>query len=116
MKHIKFWSLVWISYCISTATIAEDARQLVKLPEPLREHMMKNMQEHLLAISDIQQALAKKEFDKASEIAEKHVGMSSLSGHHASHLSAHMPKAMQEIGMNMHHAASQFALLAQECA
>ncbi|MDD2815180.1 MAG: hypothetical protein PHP00_05500 [Thiotrichaceae bacterium] len=42
MKHIKLWSLVLISCCISTATIAEDARQWVKLPEPLREHISRS--------------------------------------------------------------------------
>lgn len=39
--------------------------------------------------------------------------MSSLEQHGASHIAPFMPRAMQKIGTNMHHAASRFALEAQ---
>ena len=72
---------------------------------------------HILWIlTEIQQALANSEFEKAAEIAEKRIGMSSLSTHGAAHLSRYLPKPMQEIGLDMHHVASQFALSAQESA
>jgi cytochrome c556 len=95
---------------------AEDERVYVKLPDKMQQHMLKNMRDHLLALAEIQQALAQTEFDKAAEIAEKRIGMSSMAAHGAAHMSAHMPKPMQEIGSQMHHAASQFALIAQESA
>jgi cytochrome c553 len=50
----------------------------------------------------------------AADIAENRLGMSSLPKHEASHLAKFMPKGMQMAGTNMHKAASQFALKAQE--
>ena len=42
--------------------------------------------------------------------------MSSLATHGASHMAPYLPKAMQEIGTQMHQAASQLAIIAQETA
>ena len=53
------------------------------------------------------------DFDKASAVAEQRLGMSSLEAHGASHIAPFMPKAMQEIGEQMHRAASRFAVDAQ---
>lgn len=83
----------------------------------MREQMMSNMREHLIALNDIQSALANREYEKAAGIAKLHMGMSSPAGHHASHLAPFMPREMQQIGTSMHHAASRFAVLvAQETA
>ena len=51
--------------------------------------------------------------DKAGEIAEKRLGMSSMSLHGAAHLGKFMPKEMGAIGTNMHRAASQFVIIAK---
>jgi hypothetical protein len=93
---------------------AEDTRPLVKMPEQMVSHMLGNMRDHLQAINEIQAALAKSEFDKAADIAEQRIGMSSLEAHHAAMMAPYMPKTMQEIGTEMHHAASRFALAAKE--
>ena len=90
-----------------------DSRQLVDFPEPMRIHTIANMRDHLLALQEIDEALAKGEFDKASNIAETRLGMSSLEAHGAAHIAPYMPKGMQEIGTNMHQAASRFAVEAQ---
>jgi hypothetical protein len=72
------------------------------------------MRDHLQAINEIQAALARGEFDKAADIAEARIGMSSLIAHDASHMAPFMPKGMQDIGTEMHHAASRFAMTAME--
>lgn len=92
----------------------QDARQMVKLPDMMRQHMLSNMRDHLLALHDIQVALAKGELDKAGDIAEQRIGMSSLASHNAAHMAPYMPKAMQDIGTEMHHSASRFAITAKE--
>jgi len=96
------------------AHAAEDARQKVELPEMMRQHMLGNMRDHLSALHEIQTALAKGELDRAGDIAEERIGMSSLISHNASHMAPYMPKGMQAIGTEMHHAASRFAMTAHE--
>ena len=92
---------------------AVDARQLVKLPEAMRLHTISSMRDHLLALQEINAALSKDEFDKAASIAEQRLGMSSLQRHGANHIAPFMPAAMQDIGTQMHRAASGFAVEAQ---
>ena len=71
---------------------AADPRQHVELPPMMQEHMLGNMRDHLLAISEIQAALAAGKFDQAANIAEHRIGMSSLQVHGASHMAPFMPK------------------------
>lgn len=99
---------------IPTTLAAEDARQLVNMPAPMVQHMLGNMRDHLLALTEIQQSLGKGEFLQAGEIAEKRIGMSSLNSHGAAHMAKFMPTPMQDIGTAMHQAASRFAKVAQE--
>lgn len=103
---------------LSTAPISRaaesDTRQLVELPAPMRQHMLGNMRDHLLAIMAIQDALGAGAFDRAADTAETRIGMSSLAAHGAAHMAPYMPKQMQDIGTQMHRAASQFAVIAQE--
>jgi len=99
---------------ISTSFAANDSRELVNMPAPMVQHMLGNMRDHLLAITEIQQSLGKGDFQRAAEIAEKRIGMSSLDSHGAAHMAPFMPKPMQDIGTQMHKAASQFALVAQD--
>ena len=76
--------------------------------------MLENMRDHLLALTEIQQHLALEEYGKAATVAENRLGMSSLSSHGASHMARFMPAAMQQIGTQMHKAASRFAIIVQE--
>jgi hypothetical protein len=90
-----------------------DSRQLVNFPEPMRVHTISNMRDHLLALQEIDVALSRNDFDNASKVAESRLGMSSLELHGAAHLAPYMPQGMQEIGTQMHRAASRFAVEAQ---
>jgi len=92
----------------------EDTRELVKLPAMMRQHMLRNMRDHLVSLNAILEALSKGDVDKAGDIAEKRLGMSSLSRHGAAHLAQFMPQGMRAIGTRMHHAASRFVQVAQE--
>ncbi len=117
MKMPVFLVISALAFAVSaTSAVEGNTRELVKLPPSMQQHMLTNMRDHLLAITEIQQALAAGEFDRAADIAEKRIGMSSLATHGASHMAPHMPKQMQEIGTQMHKAASQFAVIAQETA
>lgn len=98
------------------ATHAADSRQLVKMPPPMQEHMLTNMRDHLVALGEIQAALAKGDYAEAANVSEQRIGMSSLQGHGASHMAPLMPKGMQDIGTTMHRTASRFARTAQEAA
>lgn len=97
----------------ATPSNAGDPRQLVKFPDPMRLHTIGNMRDHLLALQEIDIALSTSDFDKAASIAEERLGMSSLEAHGAAHLAPFMPQGMQEIGTQMHRAASRFAVEAQ---
>ncbi len=92
---------------------ATDPRELVAFPGPMRLHTIANMRDHLQSLQEIDSALSRGDFDTASSVAEKRLGMSSLEAHGASHIAPFMPKPMQEIGERMHRAASRFAVDAQ---
>ncbi|HMA89392.1 MAG TPA: hypothetical protein VKP89_11675 [Burkholderiales bacterium] len=98
------------------AAMAPDTRQLVEFPPALREKELANMRDHLMTLSRIQEYLAQKEFDKAGELAEKRLGMSSFGLHGAHEVAPYMPKGMQDAGTAMHHAASRFAIAMQQAA
>ena len=74
--------------------LADDGRQTVQLPDMMREHMLSNMRDHLLALEEITRHLANMQYDKAAEIAENRLGMSSLELHGASHMGKFMPREM----------------------
>ncbi len=97
-----------------SAGAGEDGRELVKLPPMMQEHMLANMRDHLVALNDLLAALAEGDVDNATAIAEKRLGMSSLSLHGAEQLSKFMPQGMAMLGTRMHHAASRFVIVARD--
>ena len=113
VKH-PILPLIALSILIMPVHAAEDLRVAVEMPDMMKFHMLANMRDHLLSLSEIQSALAKGEYDVAADLAEKSLGMTSLESHGAAHMAGFMPKDMQEIGNKMHRAASRFAVQAQE--
>ena len=97
-------------------TLSADTRVLVHFPEPMREHTLANMRDHLTALAEIQEHLAAHRYERAADIAEQRLGMSSLTLHGAHEVAQYMPDGMRAAGMDMHRAASQFALTVQEAA
>jgi hypothetical protein len=90
-----------------------DSRVAVTFPSQMRDHTLANMRDHLLALQEIQDALARGENDKAARVAEERLGMSSLTLHGAHDVAKFMPQGMQDAGTGMHRAASRFAIEAQ---
>jgi cytochrome c556 len=95
-------------------TAPADTRALVKFPEPLRSHTLANMRDHLAALGEMQDALAKGQYDRAADVAEQRLGMSSLKTHGAHEVAKFMPQGMQDAGTAMHRSASQFATVAKD--
>ena len=93
---------------------AEEKRQLVEFPAMMQQHMMVNMRDHLTTLNQILIHMSNDELDKAGDLAESNLGMSSLDKHGASHMAKMMPEGMRQIGTSMHKSASRFALKAQE--
>ena len=79
----------------------------------MRVHTIANMRDHLLALQEIDVALSKNDFDEAAKVAEARLGMSSLELHGAAHIAPYLPQGMQDIGTQMHRAASRFAVEVQ---
>ena len=94
----------------------EDTREPVTFPAPLRAKELANMRDHLVTISRIQAYLSQHKFDQAAKLAEERLGMSSFGLHGAHEVAPYMPQGMQAAGTAMHHAASRFAVTAQEAA
>jgi hypothetical protein len=95
------------------ASPATDKRVAVEYPLSMREHTLTSMRDHLLAISQIQEAIGNGQYDTAAEIAETRLGQTALKTHNAYENSKFMPKGMQDIGNQMHRSASKFAIEVQ---
>ena len=100
----------------AAAASGADDRPLVKFPDQMCIHMLANMRDHLLALQEIQDALARQQYDTAGDIAEQRPGMTSLKLHGADEAAGFMTYAMQAIGTAMYQAASRFALAAKDAA
>ncbi len=114
MKKILCMLVGSLTFVAQPSFADPDTRIKVDLPPMMKAHMLGGMRDHLLALHEIQSALAKGELDKAGDIAETRIGMSSMVSHDASHMAPFMPEGMKNIGIEMHHAASRFAMTVKE--
>ncbi len=87
-----------------------DPRNKIDMPAIMQDHVKQNMRDHLQGLSQIEAALGASQYDNVAGIAEQRLGMSSLQSHGAAYMAPFMPKEMQAIGTEMHHAASRFAV------
>ena len=114
-KRLLYITTAFFLICSSNLALADkDTRQLVQLPEMMQQHMLSNMRDHLVALNEILSSMSNDELEKAAQIAESRLGLSSLESHGASHMAKFMPEGMRKAGTSMHRAASRFALRAQE--
>ena len=95
----------------------QDLRQRVDMPDLPRSLMRSDMQDHLVALNEIIGYLAQDNLDAAGETAEKRMGQSTM-GKHAAIARGQgpgrfMPETMQQMGWNMHDAATEFARVAK---
>jgi hypothetical protein len=113
---MQFWwrfLAAMVVVTMSGATQAQDARELVRLPMPMQEHMLADMRDHLITLNAIVGDVADGKFDEAAKLAEDRLGMSSLGLHGAAHMAPFMPQPMQDMGTTMHHASSRLAIVLQ---
>ena len=89
---------------------APETRVAVRFPEPLRTHTLANMRDHLATLQQIEDALAGGDSQRAADLAERRLGLSSLEAHGAHDVAPYMPQGMQDLGTGMHKAASRFAI------
>lgn len=95
---------------------ADDVRELVSLPDSVREVMRKDMLDHLSALNEIIAYLASNDLDMASYVAETRLGRSSMGKNNSSgiHPGKFMPADMRNLGWGLHVAATEFALVAKQ--
>jgi len=97
--------------------LADDARQLARLPPPAQEALRQEMLDNLLAVNEILSLMAAGKVREAGEVAEGKLGRSAMGKHRDKPFEArpgpHMPPAMHGIGMDGHQAASEFAAVAK---
>jgi cytochrome c556 len=91
-----------------------DTREVVEFPPALRTHTLANMRDHLATVQQLQDALARADYERAAALAEERLGLSSLEAHGAHDVAPYMPQGMQELGTDMHKAASRFAIEASD--
>ena len=113
-KLYRAFLVITLFWASSSIYAEKDQRKFVEMPKMMQEHQLANMRDHLMAINEILLNMGNNDLDKAAEIAESRLGMSSLSTHGASHMAKVLPKEMAAIGTSMHRAASRFALKAEE--
>lgn len=100
----------------ATNQSGKDGRIAVAFPATLKQHTLANMRDHLLALQEIQAALSQADYDRAADVAEQRIGMSSLGLHGAHDVAKYMPAGMRGAGSAMHRAASRFGIAARDAA
>lgn len=113
-------------------TASSDSRQAVAFRPDVREHLLSNMRGHLVAVSEILLAMAQAQYVQAADIADTQLGMSSPAaegcksggdpgaammsspvGNPEHRMQQSMPEAMRGLGLQMHEAATAFAIEAR---
>jgi hypothetical protein len=107
-------ALLLLAFCGAVAADEQDTRQQISMPDMMKKHMLAQMRSHLQALHDIQAAMALGALDKASDIAETQLGVSSMPVQMQQQMMQYMPQAMRMMGMEMHKSASRFARTATE--
>ena len=97
-------------------TPTKDERQLVSMPEGVRQVLRQDMISNLTTIDQILGHLAEGDLDMAAELAESKLGRGSMGKHRGTGMGPgrYMPSDMHDIGFSMHKAASNFAEIAKK--
>jgi hypothetical protein len=89
---------------------SKESRQLVELPGPLLQRKLEEMRNRLAILWKLQAALSIDAYAEAADLAEHHLGMSSLPTQGTEEAAQYMPYEMREMDSALHQAASRFAL------
>ena len=105
---------VLIFLVVSLPVTANADRQLAELPSHVSKQLMSNMRGNLDTLERITFLLSEYKYAEAADMAEKHLGMSSVEIHYQKFVGKYLPKGMRQISKQMHQAATDFALSARE--
>ena len=126
MKFRPFGNLAVAALCAAgftgsvqaqPAEAPTDARQLVTMPALAQTILREEMLDNLGALHEVIALLAQDKLAAAADVAEQRIGHASM-GKHAARARGQgpgrfMPEAMHAIGLSMHDAASEFAVVAK---
>ena len=119
MKALFFGLFLALTATVGSSglALAEDGRQLVKLPPAAQDALREEMQGNLVALNEVLSLMAAGQVREAGDIAEAKLGRSAMGKHRNKPFDArpgpYMPPAMHGIGMDGHQAASEFAAAAR---
>ena len=71
-------ALIFALLLASTAVVAEDGRQLVRLPPPAQEALRQEMLDNLLAVNEILSLMGAGKVREAGDVAESRLGRSAM--------------------------------------
>jgi len=114
-RHIPFPALLLLP-ALAMGAPETDTRQIIDVPGPIREQILVNMRDHLLAIQQIAAELAQDHFDAAADLAEERLGMTAMQRHGGHEIARYMPDGMRATATAMHHAGSRLAIVARDAA
>jgi len=133
-KYLLVFLLLTMTPAMAEDVISDDVRQVVNMPAEMREDFLKNMRGHMESLDHIIAALADSDFSRAADIAETKLGAGQGKkkqcedeGEHTQQKHQHspvknskkgfgqfMPQEMKKMGMQLHHAANEFANIARK--
>ena len=119
MKDLFFGLFLALTATVGSSglALADDARELVKLPPAAQDSLREEMQGNLVALNEVLSLMAAGQVKEAGEVAEAKLGRSAMGKHRNKPFDArpgpYMPPAMHGIGMDGHQAASEFAAAAR---
>ena len=131
----KYLCLIVLTISANSSVIAADIndhRQLIEMPPEMKQMFLKNMRGHMESLDQLIAALADNDLASAADIAETTMGAGhgkkrqcDDSDHTDSHKHSHsdhkgkgfgqfMPAEMKLMGMNLHQAANEFAIVSRQ--
>ena len=97
-------------------TPPKDERELVSMPDGVKQVLRLDMISHLTSIDQILGHLVEGDLDMAADVAESKLGRGSMGRHRGTGMGPgrFMPTDMHNIAFSMHEAASNFAEIAKK--
>ena len=105
---------ILIFLVVGLPVTANADRQSAELPSYVSKQLMSNMRGNLDTLEKITHLLTESNYTEAADMAENHLGMSSVEIHYQKFVGKYLPKGMRQISRQMHQAATDFALSARE--
>ncbi len=113
---LKFLASAFLICLLVLPVSATAGREQADMPAFASKHLLSTMRGHLEALEMVTALLSERDYEKAAEVAEQHLGMSSVEIHYEKYVGKYLPKGMRTLGTRMHEAASRFSETARSVA